>query len=347
MMKKALYILGVAIALAACSKVQTSDESVERHGVVLNATIADFESEGQTKVNVEGTSFVAGDWIRIKIICPFVSDSQLGESSPIHVYDGFWLEKWTGSEWTNLEESDHCDLDGDFIDSHSLPLSSLMLVQGTPYVFTASTWSEEVSFIEQGATSPVLQFNNVFYADQSIERHYRCSDVLWAQEFYQTGPWHIDLEFKHVMAALDVTVIDPKDTIANDAVLTIEGMPDMDQRETVVGDYYAAKSKSNGSYGYKQKSVCDVVNNGKVLGVSYLDQPNRKAGVTPIASLPLTGTYKALRVGNKHWRFIVPPCALTTDAVLWLRSGNVRYSLTLSTPTFEQGKFYPVEMTIE
>ena len=97
---------------------------------------------------MEGTGFTDGDFIRIKVICPYVTSSEYGEQTYGASYDSFWLLKSDGgSSWGTLSASDGCDINGDYLDSGSQSMSSLYLSQQTPYVFTAQTWSVERKFV--------------------------------------------------------------------------------------------------------------------------------------------------------------------------------------------------------
>ena len=163
---------------------------------------------------------------------------------------------------------------------------------------------------------------------------------------------YADLSFQHVMVCLKISI--SGGDLSESAVVTLEGMPDIDQCEVVVGDYYAAKSKVNSDYGYKQKCSCTKENNGKVLGVAVIDDEHKKAVVYPMQGNPnpysLTaiandGVYTAHRDGSFYY-LIVPPCELSASPVFWIRDGAKRYKYTLQRTTFEQGKLYPVNITI-
>ena len=174
------------------------------------------------------------------------------------------------------------------------------------------------------------------------------SDLMWAQTIQQTGSYNVHLSFRHMMAALLITIDVPDDlTISDDAVLTLEGMPDIDQAEVIVGDYYAERSKVNvNNYGYKAKHNCNVNMNGKVIGIAVVDDSQAKAYTKPINDIVQTATYTAYNAGSKTYRLIVPPCTLNKNATIWLRDGEKRYSMTLSQQTFEQGHLYKITMKI-
>jgi hypothetical protein len=194
----------------------------------------------------------------------------------------------------------------------------------------------------------VEQYSNVFHANQTKEANYKASDLMWAQTIQQTGSYNVHLSFRHVMSALLVTVdANASLGISDDAVLTLEDMPDIDQAEVIVGDYYAAKSKVNSNdYGYKSKHACTKDDNGKVIGVAVVDDSQKRAYTKPIGSVAQTGTYTACHVGQRAYRLIVPPGTLSKQATFWLRDGEKRYSMSLSQTSFEAGKLYKITMKI-
>lgn len=386
MINKILLAISSVLLLASCTnEVLDGDAHVEKGKVTITSDIEPFVGENTTRVNVEGNSFIDGDLIRLKIICPFVSSTERGETTDGNSYDAFYYLKRSGSSWIRVVPNDGFDISGTYSNSYSPDISSYYEAQQTPYVFVASTWSEERRFVANGSLYDHL--TSVFHADQSKEKHYRASDVLWAQTFMQTGAWNIHLGFQHKMACLDITIDDtllpdteykedgvtvktPSQKITANAVLTLEGMPDIDQAEIVVGDYYADASKINSGYGYRQKSSCSYANNGKVLGIAVNDEVAKRAKVAPmsgnpaspggdfscgtggnhysaLATVPNTGIYTAFKLAEKHYRVIVPPCVLETEAKFWLRDGSHRFNVSLTNKTFEEGKLYPVTLKIE
>ena len=246
-----------------------------------------------------------------------------------------------------MTAADGYDINGDYSPSASPNIYERYEAQQTPYVYTAQTWSEEQIFIA-GSGTRVEQYSNVFHANQTKAADYKACDLLWAQTIQQTGSYNVHLSFKHVMAALLITVDAAEGlNITHDAVLTLEGMPDMDQAEVIVGDYYAEKSKVNSnSYGYQNKHACTADQNGKVIGVAVIDDSQRKAYTEPIDQISQTATYTAYNAGSKVYRLIVPPCELTKNATFWLRDGEKRYSMKLNQTTFEAGKLYKITMKI-
>lgn len=368
---KNLFALMCGVVLSLLSSCSNDDlssiASDDNKGIVtLTSDIKPFEGETQTRVNVDGDQFLDGDFIRLKIICPFVKSTERGETTDGNSYDAFYYLKRSGSAWVRVTSGDGYDISGTYSNSYSPDIASYYEAQQTPYVFVATTWNEERRFVANGSLYDHL--TPVFHANQSKEKHYRASDVLWAQTFMQTGAWNIHLGFQHKMACLDITINDEglvdeeghAVPISDNAVLTLEGMPDIDQAEIVVGDYYADASKINSGYGYRQKSSCSYENNGKVLGVAVNDEIAMRAKIAPmtgnpvpggeysstVATVPNTGTYTAFKKELRHYRLIVPPCVLTTKATFWLRDGSRRFKVQLENMTFVEGKLYPVTLKI-
>lgn len=338
-----ILLLFASLLTAGCSY----ENAVEKRGSLLFTTsIESFEGEAATRTDIAGEAFENGDKIKLKIICPFSSHTEYGETTYSGSFDGFWLLKWNSGAWATLKASDGFDINGDYSPSASPDIYERYEAQQTPYVYTAQTWSEEQIFIAgDGANTRVEQYSNVFHADQSKAADYKASDLMWAQTVQQTGSYNVHLSFRHVMAAVAVVV--ECAGISENAVLTLEGMPEIDQREVIVGDYYAAKSKVNSNnYGYKSKHSCGVDKNGVVIGVASVDDALKKAVTVPFEQIAQSATYTAYNAGGKVYRLIVPPCELAGNAVLWLRDGAKRYSMQLSQTTFEAGKLYKVTLKV-
>ena len=327
--------------------------------VLFTGTIKPFEGEDiQSRVNVEGTGFTDGDFIRIKVICPYVTSSEYGEQTYGASYDSFWLLKSAGgSSWGTLSASDGCDINGDYLDSGSQPMSSLYLSQQTPYVFTAQTWSVERKFVADSRL--VLLYSPIFHADQSREENYRASDLLWAQSYLQTGSESVHFDFYHIMAALKITIDDSAlpegERLSDNAILSLSGMPGIDHAEVIVGDYYAAKCKTDVAFGYKQKNTCTKENNGKVLGVavntdSYAYTMPMTGNPNPDSRscVPNDGTYTAYKADTKLYRLIVPPCVLENKnkPVFHLLDGDRRWTYELNQLNFEQEKLYKITINV-
>ena len=357
-----LNILAALLLLTACSSEEIVKEQ-EAHEFTLTSEIIPFEGEtAATRSNLEGTGFEDGDWIRLKIICPFAKDSEYGESTWGNSYDAFFLLKRKGGAWTYLTADDHCDINGTYNYSGSPQVGSFYEAQQTPYVYMASTWSEEKNFKTSKGTH-VLQYCHVFHADQRKPEHYKASDLLWAQQYMQTGAWNVHLSFEHKMACITFELDDSGfiEPLTNDAILTLEGMPDIDQQEIIVGDYYAEKSKINsaGNFNYKNKSACNYEYNGKVIGIGVNVDAAQRSYAYPMTGnpnpaynktfsgaeiVPNTGTYTAYKIDNTHYRMIVPPCVLTENAQIWIRDGERRYKMQLTRTDFHEGELYPVKV---
>ena len=87
-----IFLLGITLLLAACS----ADDEVqqEEEGILSFTTdIQDFEGECVTRTSLEGTAFEDGDKIKLKIICPFSSHTEFGETTYGNSFDAFWLLK--------------------------------------------------------------------------------------------------------------------------------------------------------------------------------------------------------------------------------------------------------------
>lgn len=352
-MKKIIYILAGLLLLVACN----SDEitpSGEKQTLTISSEVVPYDGEPLTRAIEEGTEFETNDMIRLKVICPFVNTTLYGESTWGNTADDFWLLKWTGSAWQTLTASDYYDITGSYSHSGSSNIFDIYESQPTPYVYTAITWTEEKLY--KANDGKLLNFySNVFHHDQHRLKNYKASDVLWAQQYSQTGTYHIRLTFQHVMAALLITINDDalETKISGDAVLTIENMPDIDQAEIVVGDYYAAKDKRDYTFGYKIKSSCAYENNGLVLGIAdqgSVDYFSGGAHATNVGvQIPNTATYTCYHIpGTKQYRVIVPPCVLASDkkAEFWLRDDTRRFKMVLDRTQFEQGKLYPITMKV-
>lgn len=398
-MRKFIYIFMV-IALAGCNSDEFDSVVEKEREVKFDSDIIPFDvtydsSLGEsplpvTRVNVAGDNFVSelshttsdgkkiidspGDRIRLKIVCPFTNTTQRGESTDGNSSDAFFLLKRVGSGWDPVVAADGYDISATYSNSNSPVVTSYIEAQQTPFVYTAITWTEEKLFIAPVSSNNVItnslidQYCNVFHADQSKEKNYRASDVLWAQTYRQTGAWNVHLSFEHKMACLYITTLVDGATPSANAVLTLEGMPDIDQAEIVVGDYYADASRVNSNYGYRQKASCDKANHGKVIGVAVNDESAHRAktysmtgnpcpaggdyntngkqeGTPAWGTIPNEGIYTAYPVGGGVYRLIVPPCVLENNATFWLRDGSARYKATLQRTNFKEGELYPIKLT--
>lgn len=359
------FCLAQLFLFTGCTSDEDKSSQNEDKPFRILTEVVPFEGEAGTRTSIKGTTFENGDRMVLKIICPFVSTTEYGETTHGNSRDGLWLQKWNNGNWTQLVPSDNCDIDGDYNYSYSSNLTGQFDPQQTPYVFTCNTWSQEKRFLNKNKNL-ILQFAHVFYADQSREKNYKDSDLLWAQSIMQTGTDHITLSFEHKMASLVITI---NGEISNAATLTLENMPDIDMQEVVVGNYYAPKAKAisgNEGYGYKRCSST-YENNGKVIGVAINKMEANKCDIVPMTGNPNpayqtqsseyianTGVYTAFRENNtsKVFRLIVPPCKLTTKPVVRLCDGDKRYTFPLQIGTdaektvFAEGKQYTIKLTI-
>lgn len=334
------------LLMAGCTAEEGAEDALQG-SLTFTTAVENFDGETVTRTNFMGNAFEDGDKIKLKIICPFSAHTEFGETTYGNSFDAFWLLKWDANKWSTLTAKDGFDINGDYSPSGSPDIYARYEAQQTPYVYTAQTWSEEQIFIA-GKGTRVEQYSNVFHADQTKAADYKACDLMWAQTIQQTGSYNVHLSFKHVMAALLITVdANANLNISDNAVLTLEGMPDIDQREVIVGDYYAYKSKVNSNdYGYKAKHECAVGNNGQVIGVAVINDSQAKAYTEALDNIAQTAVYTAYNAGNKTYRLIVPPCTLNGKATFWLRDGEKRYSMQLPLNEFKGGKLYQITMKI-
>ena len=366
--KKYIYIL---MPLLCWGCTADMDDKQEKPLITMDcdqfgAEIVPFVEEGNngsvTRVNTAGNSFLPGDLIRIRIIAPFVTSNEYGESTWGGTYDNFRIWQWAANDaaWAAVGSGRGFDFDNDFYPSSAS--SNIIMPQATPFVFTATTWTEEIHYIlstygQAGGTS-VTSFSNIFKADQRKEENYRSSDVLWAQQYMETGTDRVYLSFEHKMAALkiDVSAFASELTGTEEVILTLENMPDINQQEVTIGNYYAEKMKDKRNYGDYYRTKCTYEQNGKVLGIVVPNESEGHLVQIPFTSLSQTGVYTALKrcepiadTQETYFYLIIPPYTVP-DAVtptLWLRQGEKRWSAPLTLPTdrtFESGKRYSVEM---
>ena len=79
----------------------------------FSSSIVPFVGEGDgdlSRVNVAGNDFLQGYFLRIKVICPFVTSTEYGETAWDGTFDSFWLMKWDVSDWTTLSAADGCEI---------------------------------------------------------------------------------------------------------------------------------------------------------------------------------------------------------------------------------------------
>ena len=376
-----LYIILSLFVITACNdNVQgvMDDEDVKLitlDGSDLHSEIEPFEEVGEegsrtTRVNLQGEQFEPNDLIRLRVIAPYVSSSEYGESTWGGSYDNWRLYTWGGEEsnWGPVNgQKFHLDVDNDFAESNGNAPNAIIMPQATPFVFTATTFTEEIHHVLPSASSAgtvVLSFSNVFKADQRRPENYKASDVLWAQQYMQTGSDNVRLSFKHKMAALKIDVRDFASLLAEgseEVVLTLENMPDIDQQEVTIGNYYANMMKDKRNYGDYYRTKCSYEDNGKVLGIvvpdEYLGHLEQIAFTDNRISQD--GVYTAYKQDVNTFLLIIPPYTVPEGVTptLWLRKGEKRWSAPLSLPkaedgngqtdrTFESGKRYNVTMKV-
>ena len=350
-----LPFFSIALLLVGCQADEPQPTQQQAGTLSFTTSVQQFEGEPATRTNLIGDAFEKNDKIKLKIVCPASSTShkEFGESTYSGSFDGFWLLKWndTAHSWDKLVAADGFDINGDYKPSDGPDVYERYLAQPTPYVFTAQTWSEEQIYIT-GNKARIEQYSNVFHANQSKAANYKASDIMWAQTIQQTGSYNVHLSFKHVMAALLITVdADASFGISDEAILTVEGMPDIDQAEVIVGDYYAAKSKINTAvdkqydYSYKSKSSCDIGDNGKALGITVINDEKRTATCKLFKDITQKTTYTAYKDVKNTYRLIIPPYAIN-NATIMLRDGDKRYNMALNIDDVQPGTLYQITMTL-
>lgn len=371
---KYLAFVAALLCLASCESENTSEQADKLPFTFdasrnLQSDIIPFVEDGapQSRANFAGNQFESGDLIKIRIVAPFSPSTEWGEYTDGNTHDNFWILQWNGNNqngtgttasWSSISSNRHFDLNGDFIYNGSSNIWTL--AQNTPYVFTASTWTEEVQAQipdSKGKATTYTWFYNVFKADQRKIKDYKSSDVLWAQQFMQTGTQNIRLSFEHKMSALCIDISEFKTlldmTEADDEiVVTLENMPDIDQQEIIVGNYYAGAIKSGyrPTFGDWQRTACTKELNGTVLGISRINEAQQKVEQVEFTALPQTATYTAYKGSEGKYYLIVPPYTVPDNVTptLWLRQGTKRWSAPLTLPegrTFLPSVRYTVKMT--
>lgn len=315
----------------------------EETPVKISMSLSPFEGDFTTRTTISGDGFEEGDKIRLKIFCPNSSSHELGE------------------RWSSYYEITVPSFGSD-VSLFNAGTYGSYEAQATTYIYTAlNTTGTRIFFV---GDYRYTNQSNFFFADQSKLEHFKKSDLVWAQAVRQTGAREVHLNFKHKVARLDITIEDKEAVLSENAILTLEGMPDIDGAEIVVGDYYADESYEDYSYNYKTKCSCSYENNGKVIGIEVIDEANSKSIVNAMTGNPYpagglsnsgtyakvenTGTYRAYQDPNnkKHYMLYVPPCHLdpanagNKNAVIWLRDGSTRYSVKLNQLEFVEGYCY-------
>lgn len=371
MMSKSLhniFLLATAVLLCACSQDEEQwDKPSDSQAVTFRVSFAPFVGESvAARTTVDGLAWEANDRFRLRIACPYTTDHQNGELWS----SGFYLYTFPSSA------------DPTIIFSSGSEYQS----QATTYIYTAQNTTGTRYFVVNNYryTRP----SNFFYADQSKLAQFKASDVVWAQAIRQTGAQEVHLNFHHKVAKLVITLDDTAlshkewseedgdsvnvaDPLSENAVLTLEGMPDIDGAELVVGDYYAPMCYENEKFNYREKAACGYELNGKVLGVEVIDEAATATqgsgkGRSSIATLtggpsdlgetryarihstvPNTGVYTCYRLAARQYLLYVPPCELPTKATFWVRDGERRYSATLDVQKFTEGYSYPIRLVLK
>lgn len=323
-------------------------------------SMSPFEGETVTRTTVNGEKFEAGDKIRFKIMCPNSTAHELGET-----WGGYYNITVPSGDASYFVSGEHGSYEA----------------QATTYIYTAQNTTGTRIFIvgDYRYERP----SNFFYADQSKIEYFKRSDLVWAQAIRQTGAREVHLNFKHKVARLDITIEDEENVLSDNTILTLEHMPDIDGAEIVVGDYYADESYEDYYFNYKTKCSCSYENNGKVIGIEYIDENAKSSRVYALTGNPYpaggasnsvgygmvsnTGTYRAYQdpTNKKHYMLYIPPCDLgfvpqpvdpedpegtktqsEKRAVIWLRDGTKRYSVALDQLKFEEGVLYTQKVII-
>lgn len=360
----------ILLALVGCTSDDGASQQPAMGHLQLTTSVSAFvgdDGAGVTRTTMEGDAFAVGDRIKLKVICPYDPyHTNFGESTWGNTADGFWLLKWKGSEWAPIEPSDSVDMVADYRYTSSYSLFSQYHAQPTPYVYTATTWNENVFFMAPnsvgGAIRPFSQYSYIFRADQTLQKDYLKNDLMWAQTFMQTGSYDVHLSFRHMMSCLKISISGT--SLSESAVVTVEGLPDIDQRELVVGDYYAHRAKNLThrndyfDYSYLGKCACTQEQNGTVLGVAVINDATARVDIYPLSGtdgydaisngkrIENDATYTAYRANTSTFCLMVPPCTLPAQAEIWIRDGEKRYRYKLDQTQFESGKLYPVNISL-
>lgn len=336
----------------------TEDVAPVGEEVAISMSLTPFEGEVTTRTNIDGTSFEGTEQIRMRIICPHSSHHENGE---------LWSSSFHNIDLSSASNSGNVWIKGTIGAFES---------QATTYIYSAQNTTDTRIFVIDDYR--YTRYSNFFFADQSKLEYFKKSDVLWAQAIRQTGAREVHLNFKHKVAKLDITIDDSElsSKLTANSILTLEGMPDIDGAEIVVGDYYADDSYEDESYSYKQKASCNYVNNGKVLGIEVIDETAKRSKIWPMSGnpsnpggknssvfnpnspdsatpVPNTGVYTAYHDPSdyKHFLLYVPVCDLDRESVggknatFWIREGSRRYSAQLNVTNFEEGMCYKTKLT--
>ena len=85
-----IVLWGVTVLLVSCSA--NEDAERQQQGIIsFSTSIESFEGEAITRTNLKGNEFENGDKIKLKIVCPFSSHTEFGETTYGNSFDAFWL----------------------------------------------------------------------------------------------------------------------------------------------------------------------------------------------------------------------------------------------------------------
>lgn len=353
-------LMGASFMLISCADDISDSANSQDEALKIYFNLHSFQGEPITRTTADGLGFESTDKFRMEIICPHTDRHQYGEP-------------WSTS-YHNIALSSASKVGDSWVTNSTVGANE---VQGTTYIYTAQNTIADRIFVvnEYRYSRP----SNFFYADQSKLDQFKKSDVVWAQAIRQTGAREVHLNFEHKVAKLDITIDDTNilTKITENTVLTLEGMPDIDGAEIVVGDYYADDSYQDESYSYRQKASCNYENNGKVIGIEVIDDAANRSKIWPMSGnpanpggknssvfnpnstgpatpVPNTGTYTAYHdpADAKHFLLYVPVCNLDPEhtgennAMFWIREGSTRYSAKLDLTDFEAGHCYSCNLTL-
>ena len=86
-----IHLFSMSLLLMGCQ----ADESqpVQQNAGTLSFTtsVEQFEGETTTRTILKGNALETGDKIKLKIVCPFSTNTEYGESTYSASFDGFWL----------------------------------------------------------------------------------------------------------------------------------------------------------------------------------------------------------------------------------------------------------------
>ena len=76
------FIAFLCLLLSGCSLDAPEETSLHSDkGLMLTTSVSPFEGEQSGRANIEGTAFLTGDRIKLKVICPFSPGKEIGETT--------------------------------------------------------------------------------------------------------------------------------------------------------------------------------------------------------------------------------------------------------------------------